>query len=166
MKQCIHTYKIENMPLQPSTIYSCPWQMSQSAFFSSKTFCVVIFWYSLFQALRKPLLSPVSSRFTFVFPLSQFSGPNYLVAWNRLILIGNRVRVKSLGMALGLTNARSPGSAKFANAPPRDWQGGQIPRSSPGGMEGAGAGGIDWCIIFVCGSETGLQASEREKTRG
>ena len=34
------------------------------------------------------------------------------------ILIGNRVRVKSLGMAPGLANARPPGSAKFANAPP------------------------------------------------
>ena len=32
-----------------------------------------------------PLLSPVSSRFTFVFALSQFSGPNYLGAWNRLM---------------------------------------------------------------------------------
>ena len=27
---------------------------------------------------------------------------------------------------------------------PRDWQGGQMPRSSPGGE--LGAGGIDWCI--------------------
>ena len=31
-----------------------------------------------------PLLSPVSSCFTFIFALSQFSGPNYLGAWNRL----------------------------------------------------------------------------------
>ena len=30
------------------------------------------------------LLSPVSSRFIFVFALSQFSGPDYLGAWNRL----------------------------------------------------------------------------------
>ena len=30
------------------------------------------------------LLSPVSSRFIFVFVLSQFSGPDYLGAWNRL----------------------------------------------------------------------------------
>ena len=29
---------------------------------------------------------------------------------------------------------------------PRDWQGGQIPRSSPAEL---GAAGIDWCIIFV-----------------
>ena len=36
MKKCIHTCKIENMPLQPSAIYSCPWQMSQSAFFPVK----------------------------------------------------------------------------------------------------------------------------------
>ena len=31
-----------------------------------------------------PPLSPVSSRFIFVFALSQFSGPDYLRAWNRL----------------------------------------------------------------------------------
>ena len=34
MKKCMH--KIENMPLQPSSIYSCPWQMSQSAFLPVK----------------------------------------------------------------------------------------------------------------------------------
>ena len=33
---------------------------------------------------RESLVSPVSSRFIFVFALSQFSGPNYLGAWNRL----------------------------------------------------------------------------------
>ena len=33
------------------------------------------------------------------------------------ILIGNRVRVKRSGLALGLANARPPGSAKFANDP-------------------------------------------------
>ena len=33
---------------------------------------------------KKPLLSPVSSRFIFVFALSQFSRPDYLRAWNRL----------------------------------------------------------------------------------
>ena len=31
-----------------------------------------------------PLLSSVYSRFIFAFTLSQFSGPNYLGAWNRL----------------------------------------------------------------------------------
>ena len=35
---------------------------------------------------RPPLLSPVSSRFIFVFALSQFSGHDYLGAWNRLAL--------------------------------------------------------------------------------
>ena len=30
-------------------------------------------------------LSPVSFRFIFVFALTQFSGPDYLGAWNRLI---------------------------------------------------------------------------------
>lgn len=33
------------------------------------------------------------------------------------ILIGNRMHVKSLGIALGLANARPPSGAKFANAP-------------------------------------------------
>ena len=51
------------------------------------------------------------------------------------------MRVKSSGMARGLANARTPGSAKFANAPPL---GLTRPRSSRGG--GLGAGGIDWCI--------------------
>ena len=32
-------------------------------------------------------LSPVSSRFIFVFALSQFRGPEYLGAWNRLLHI-------------------------------------------------------------------------------
>ena len=31
-----------------------------------------------------PFLSPVSSRFIFVFALSQFSVPDYLGVWNRL----------------------------------------------------------------------------------
>ena len=35
---------------------------------------------------KKEKVSPVSSRFIFVFALSQFSGPDYLGAWNRLIL--------------------------------------------------------------------------------
>ena len=47
-------------------------------------------WYTGTGCLKKwlqappPLLSPVSSHFTFVFTLSQFSGPNYLGAQNRL----------------------------------------------------------------------------------
>ena len=56
------------------------------------------------------------------------------------------MRAKSSGMAPGLANARAPGRAKFANSLPRDWQGGQMPRSSPGEE---GAGGIDWCITHV-----------------
>ena len=35
--------------------------------------------------------SPVFSRFIFVFSLSQFSGPNYLGAWNRLGLIRQKL---------------------------------------------------------------------------
>ena len=35
--------------------------------------------------------SPVFSRFIFVFSLSQFSGPNYLRAWNRLGLIRQKL---------------------------------------------------------------------------
>ena len=37
MKKCMH--KNKNMPLQPSSIFSGPWQMNQSAFFSSKILC-------------------------------------------------------------------------------------------------------------------------------
>ena len=55
-------------------------------------------------------------------------------------LIGNRMRAKSLGIALGLVNARPPGRAKFANAPsPRDRQGGKMPPCSPRGGGGLGA---------------------------
>ena len=47
-------------------------------------------------------------------------------------------------MVPGLANAQAPGSTKFANAPPRDCQGGQMPCSS---LEGAlGTAGIDWYI--------------------
>ena len=55
------------------------------------------------------------------------------------ILIGNRVRVKSLGMAPGLANARPPGSAKFANVPPPGltWRANAL--QWPGGR-GQGAG--------------------------
>ena len=35
---------------------------------------------------KKEKVSPVSPRFIFVFALYQFSGPDYLGAWNRLIL--------------------------------------------------------------------------------
>ena len=47
-------------------------------------------WYTGTGRLKKwlqappPLLCPVSSRFIFVFALCQFSGPDYLGAWNRL----------------------------------------------------------------------------------
>ena len=34
-------HKIENMPLQPYSIFSCSWQMSQHACFPSKILCVV-----------------------------------------------------------------------------------------------------------------------------
>ena len=59
----------------------------------------------------------------------------------KIILIGNRVRVKSSGLA----NAQSPGSAKFANPPTlglTDWPGGETPRSSPGGGGGGGGGWV------------------------
>ena len=69
-------HKIENMPLQTSSFFFRPCQMSQSACFSSKFLCSDI-------------------------------------------LIGDRVRVKSSGLA----KARTPGSAKFANALPPDRQG-------------------------------------------
>ena len=49
------------------------------------------------------------------------------------ILIGNRVRVKILGMAPVLANAWPLGSVKFQMPHPRDWQGVQMPRSNRGG---------------------------------
>ena len=36
-------HKIANMPLQAYSIFSCPSQMSQYAFFSSKILCIVSF---------------------------------------------------------------------------------------------------------------------------
>ena len=48
-------------------------------------------------------------------PICFFCQQNSLCTY---ILIGNRVHVKSLGIALGLANARPLGRAKFANAPP------------------------------------------------
>ena len=58
--------------------------------------------------------------------------------------------VKSLGMALGLANARPPGSAKFANAPPP----GRTPRTDKAGKcpavargEGGGAGHRWNCLM-------------------
>ena len=56
--------------------------------------------------------------------------------------MGNRVRVKSSGMARGLANARPPGSAKFANAlPPGLTRGANAPQLPERGE--LGAGGID-----------------------
>ena len=81
------------MPLQPSSIYSCPLKISQAAFFFPVILCCYF-------------------------------------------LIGNRVRVKSLGMAPGLANARPPDSSASPGL-----TGGKMPRSSPGGE--LGAGGID-----------------------
>ena len=54
------------------------------------------------------------------------------------VLIGNRVRVKSSGLA----NARPPGNAKFASASPPGLVRREMSRSSPGGW-GLGAAGID-----------------------
>ena len=48
-------------------------------------------------------------------PICFLSQENPLFSY---ILIGNHVRVKSLGMAAGLANAWPPRSTKFANAPP------------------------------------------------
>ena len=44
----------------------------------------------------RKVLSPFSSRFTFVFALSQFSGPNYLGPWKRLHLTVQTGSVRSL----------------------------------------------------------------------
>ena len=58
------------------------------------------------------------------------------------ILIGNRVRDKSSGLARRLANARPPGSATFANAPPPGLTRRANAPQLPGGR-GLGAGGID-----------------------
>ena len=45
---------------------------------------------------------------------------------------------------------------------PWDWQGGQMPRSSPGGRK-LGAGGIDWCIkneVYTENRSTGFKTSK------
>ena len=72
------------MPLQPSSIYSCPLKISQQLFF--------------------------------------------LVILCSYFLIGNRVRLKSLGMTPGLANTRPPGSSASPGL-----TGGKMPRSSPWG---------------------------------
>ena len=50
----------------------------------------------------------------------------------------NRVRVKSLGMASRLANARPRAVQNLQMPHPRDWHGGQMPRSGPGGTGGGG----------------------------
>ena len=58
------------------------------------------------------------------------------------------MRAKSLGIALGLVNARPPGRAKFANAPPPGTdKAGKCPPVARGGGGGLGAAVIDGCII-------------------
>ena len=63
------------------------------------------------------------------------------------ILIGNRVRVKSSGMARGLANARHPGQCKICKCPiPGIDKAGKCPAVARGGEGGGGelgAGGID-----------------------
>ena len=58
------------------------------------------------------------------------------------------MRLKSLGMAPRLANARPPSSAKFANAPPPGltWRA-NAPQWAAG--EGLGASGIDRCITLT-----------------
>ena len=49
------------------------------------------------------------------------------------MLIGNRVRVKSSGLARGWQMLGPRAAQNLLMPHPRDWQGGQMPRSSPGG---------------------------------
>ena len=64
-------------------------------------------------------------------PICFFSSKTFLCSY---ILIGNRVRVKSSGMARGLANARPLGSTKFANAPaPGTDKAGKCPAVAWGG---------------------------------
>ena len=53
------------------------------------------------------------------------------------------MRVKSLGMAQGLANARPPGSAKFANTPPPGLTRWANALQYPGGGGAGRAGVID-----------------------
>ena len=51
--------------------------------------------------------SPVFSRFIFVFALSQFSGPSYLGAWNRLGIIRHyQVRAETKKFSKCISNSR------------------------------------------------------------
>ena len=61
------------------------------------------------------------------------------------MLRGNRLLVKSSRMALGLANARPPGSTKFANAPPPGLTRRANAPQQPGGGEALGAAGI--CLM-------------------
>ena len=54
-----------------------------------------------------PLLSPVSFGYIFVFVLSQFSGPDYLGAWNRLTRKANDRTFSSI-FVFRITRAASP----------------------------------------------------------
>ena len=75
-------------------------------------------------------------------------------------MIGNRVRVKSSGMAPGLANARALGSTKFANAlPPRLTRRANAPQYPKEGGRGRWAPleltdalRVDFhcCVIFTC----------------
>ena len=63
---------------------------------------------------------------------------------NSYILTGNRVRVKSSGIALGLANPQPPGSAKLANAPPPGLKRRANTPQQPGGrgLSAAGTAGL------------------------
>ena len=97
MKKC--RQKIENMPLKTSSIFSRPWQMSQSACFPSKIFCAV----------------------TFLF-------------WSETACVS-----KARGWPQGWQIPGPRAAQNLSMSHPRDWHGGQMPRSSRGGG-GLGAG--------------------------
>ena len=64
---------------------------------------------------------------------------NFFVNRNWKKLSDSRKRAKILAHNRKSHNPQMPH--------PRDWQGGQMPPSSPGGGR-LGAGGIDWCITL------------------
>ena len=86
----------------------------------------------------------------FIFVLDRWASLLFFYLLCSYILIGNRVRVIISGMAPEVTNARPAGGAKQMPHP-RDWQGGQMPRSRPvrggGGWRRLGRAGIDWALL-------------------
>ena len=111
-------------------------------------------WFWLDMQWKKPR---IKSRTCLYNPLQFFSGPwqmsQYACLSSKILcvvnLIGNRMRAKSLGIALGLVNARPPGRAKFANAPPSGTdKAGKCPPVARGGGGGGARCSCNWRMHY------------------